>query len=122
MPLEGGAEPVLVHPDYPVQVVASCSGWDFFSLLAAVLVARALAGRPGRARQRNIALAVPVAALVAVVTNAGRLAAVLGAGRFVLPHLPPVAAVSFHTALGVAMFLPVLIISCLVWERRVCHV
>lgn len=117
VPLLPGPEPVLAHPDYPVQVVASCSGWNFLSLLAAALVARAWAAR----RIGPAALALPAAAAIAVLVNAGRLAAVSLAGRFLLPHLPPVAAVSFHTALGVAVFLPALILACLLWERRIIH-
>ena len=54
--------------------------------------------------------------------NAGRLAAVTAGGRYLLPHLPPLAVVPFHTALGVALFLPALILTWLVWERKVCHV
>lgn len=117
VPLEAGPEPVLAHPDYPVQVVASCRGWNFLSLLAALLVARAL----GRGRGRAAALALPLAAAVTVLVNAGRLAAVSLAGRFVVPHLPGNAVVTFHTALGVAVFLPMLIVCCAAWERRLNH-
>jgi exosortase/archaeosortase family protein len=118
VPLVGGPEPVLADPTYPVQVVRACSGWSFFSLCAAVLVAGALY----RGRGRAALAALPVALVVTLVVNAGRLAAVVAGGRYVLPHLPPLAVVSFHTALGVALFLPALIGTWIVWQRRLYYV
>jgi len=123
VPLEGGSEPVLAHPDYPIQVVVTCSGWSFFCLLAALLSGRAMFMPRGvRSRWPLAVLAIPVAALLALLTNAGRFVAVLVGGLYVLPHLPSVAVASFHTALGVAVFLPVLIITYVFWDRRFSHV
>jgi exosortase/archaeosortase family protein len=123
VPMGPGAEPVLGPPDCPMQVVASCGGWDFFCLLAALLVGRALWAQDGAAIRRSgrVAAALPAAALVTVVTNAGRLAAVFAGGILVLPHLPPSAAAAFHTGLGLAAFLPALLLTWIVWDRRVCH-
>lgn len=122
VPLEGGVEPIVAHPGLPVQVVTSCSGWSFFCLLAALLVGRVLASSaPGRRALVWALLALPLAAAITVLANAGRFVAVVVGGLRVLPHLPVLAGASFHTAIGVAVFLPALIMVYVIWERRICH-
>jgi len=123
VPLQGGAEPIVAHPMLPVQIVSSCSGWHFFCLLAALLAGRVLAtGNALRWHYAWALLALPLAAGITVLVNASRFVVVVLGGLHVLPHLPALAAATFHTALGVAVFLPALILSYVVWERRICHV
>lgn len=119
IPLLPGPEPILDHPVYPVQVVASCGGWDFFSLLAALLTGHTIRLKPFRMIRAFFIL--PVAAAVTVLANAARLVSVLLGGLYVLPLLPSPSMHAFHTALGVAIFLPSLILAFIAWERSIRH-
>ena len=121
--LEGGVDPIIAHSLFPLQIVRTCSGWSFFCLLAALLVARALAS-PARwqCHLQLTVLAVPLAAVITLLANAARFVTVVTGGRYVLPHLPPLAGASFHAAIGVAVFLPTLIVAYSLWERRIDNV
>ena len=123
VPLEGDVAPIVAHPLFPLEIVPTCSGWSFFCLLAALLVGRAVVAA-GRQRRRFwlAALAIPLAAAITLLVNAARFVAVIASGLFVLPHLPPLVGASFHTAMGVTVFLPALLVVYTLWERSLDHV
>jgi exosortase/archaeosortase family protein len=113
---------VIDHPTLPVEVVRACSGWDLFRLMAALLSGRVVAHPSSWRHALPFALlSLPVAATVTEVVNAGRLAAVVASGLYIVPHLPPVTVHSFHTALGIAFFLPALLLTWSLWDRRASH-
>lgn len=114
--LNPGEPPLLMHPLFPLRVVEGCSGADFFGLLTGLLAWVSL-----RLRPRLLGL-VPLAAyLMTVVANAGRLVAVLISESLFSSRLPDYLHGSLHAATGIAVFLPLLIATYLVWERMIAY-
>lgn len=110
----------LEHPALRLDVVPACGGWDFLSMLTALLAGRCVYARPGR-RALQLAAVIPVALLVTVAANTARFVVVLTGNVLFVPHLPDAALCAFHTALGVGIFLPVLIVTYLLWEKATRH-
>ncbi len=114
--LSPGEPPLLMHPLFLLRVVEGCSGSDFFGLLTGLLVWVSL-----RLRPRLVWLAPLAAYLMTVIANAGRLVAVLVSESFLASRLPDYLHGSLHAATGIAVFLPLLIATYLVWERMITY-
>ena len=112
----------LEHPALRIDVVPACGGWDFLSMLAALLVGRCMYARPRRrALAVQLCAVIPIALFITIAANAARFVVVLTGNILLAPHMPDVALSAFHTALGVGIFLPVLIVTYLLWEKVTRH-
>jgi exosortase/archaeosortase family protein len=107
---------MLPSGELPVLVTATCSGADFFLIVAALV-----GWHLGRQRVRTtgaiiagLATAVPVAVFV----NALRIVAVVQAHRWVIPRLPEAYGAFAHMLTGVAVFLPALIALNILFETH----
>lgn len=92
----------------PLLVTAACSGADFWILVGAILAWHR--ARAGKALWRSAAFGLAVAPFLSIPANAVRIAALAGAHRWLIPQFPPAAASFLHLLVGVAVFLPTLIL------------
>lgn len=101
--------PVLIHPSLRVAVGASCSGGDFFALLAGAGTALAVHHRAGA---RSAALLPIFIYALAIAANAFRIVA--GAQARLWSEWFPAAVPdeTLHSAVGAAVFSTVLITTC----------
>jgi exosortase/archaeosortase family protein len=113
--LPSGEPPLLLQGQHSLRVVDGCSGADFFGLLAGLLLWVTLSRRP-----RLAWLVLPVAYVLTVGANAGRLAAILVMESNLSPHVPIYLHGSLHAATGIAVFLPLMIVTYAACERMVC--
>lgn len=104
----------------PLLVTTACSGYDFFSLLVAMVVL-ALSARIGRAGPGPWLGALVAAYAVAIVSNAARVVSVAHVDALAQVFLPSMLADSVHRAAGMAVFLPVLMFVYALVERGTLH-
>ncbi len=101
---------LLDHPRIAVHVVEACSGYDFFSLLYAVLCAIAVryAARVGL----QLFILLPVAVGLTLAANTARIVCAVDA-RVLCAWLPAgPSAEAMHLAVGVFVFVTILAASC----------
>lgn len=110
-PIVGSVDAFLLpHGTLDIRVLESCSGFDFFALLSAILSAMAV-GRAKRPVMRLVLL-VPVCWAIALLANSVRIISAVQVHLLadVLPRsLSPSAA---HTIVGVSVFILFLAVSC----------
>lgn len=115
---------VIARSAGDIEIYSPCSGFQFFTLLVG-LTAFALADqRVARRHPVFFSLTLPAAYLITLVVNAGRIVAVAGGVALLQGHLPPDVMDALHIGTGVAVFLPVLLVSyfALSERRRSAHV
>lgn len=110
-----GSEPVVSAWGRFVRVTSACSGADFLGLSCALLLWAAVRRRP-----RWAWFVPPAAWLLTLVANTGRLLLVLLAEPL-MGSLSEALARAVHMGLGVAVFLPLLIVAYAIWERMLCR-
>jgi exosortase/archaeosortase family protein len=109
--------PVIVHPLTALRVVPGCAGAEFLGLLAGILLWISLRHRP------LVALWIaPLAWLLTIIANGIRLAGLLHIQNLMGDRLPAYLHNSLHSIVGVALFLPLLVVASVWWERKVCRV
>ncbi len=101
----------------PVLVTRACAATDYFVLLAPVVAwrLRPLLRGPVAAAALGLALAVPLTLAI----NALRILAVAEAHRWVIPRFPAAYGDFLHLLVGVAVFLPALLVLNLVLRHHV---
>ncbi len=114
--LDAEAAPVLLHPDFPLRVIPGCSGADFIGLLAGLLLWVSF-----RKRLRTAWLIPLLAWSLTVFANGARLAGLLLVELLIAERLPVYLHNTLHAVTGVAIFLPVLVMTYALWERMVCR-
>lgn len=98
----------LPHPGIDIRVIESCSGYDFFSLLLAVLAG--IVVRQGVRLGTRLSLLVPLCFGIAILANTVRILSAVQVRLFVdLPGLSP--GVS-HVIVGVSVFALFLALAC----------
>ena len=113
--LEPDAAPVLLHPEFPLRVIPGCSGADFVGLLAGLLLWVSF-----RKRLRTVWLIPLLTWTLTVFANGARLAGLLLVELLIAERLPEYLHNTLHAVTGVAIFLPVLVMTYALWERKVC--
>ena len=113
--MEADAAPLLLHPDFPLRVIPGCSGADFIGLLTGLLFWVSF-----RKRRPTVWLIPFLAWILAVLANGARLAGLLLVELLIAERLPVYLHNTLHAVTGVAIFLPVLVMTYALWERKVC--
>ncbi len=104
----------------PLLVTTACSGYDFFSLLVAMVVL-SLAARPGRANFTLWLGSLAATYVVSIIANASRVVAAAHVDLFAAALVPPSLLHGIHRAAGMAVFLPIMMFVYLLTERREFH-
>jgi len=110
---------VLMHPALDIRVVETCSGYDFFALLYAVL--GGMVFRYARHPWRQIAVLLPAAYAIALGANSARIVCAAQARLHAEALAPLLSAQAAHFTVGVCIFATVLAASSLaarlIYER-----
>ena len=108
--------PVLLYPERALRVVAGCAGADFLGLSSGLLLWVSIRLRPVRA-----SLVLPAAWLLTVLANGVRLAGLVLAEAVMVERVPVYLHNALHAVVGIAVFLPALVMAYAFWERKVCR-
>ncbi len=113
--VDGNDRFILTHPGLELQILPGCSGFDFFTLLAAFWCAHWM--KTGRRSFPAVVGLLTLAYMATVLTNACRLICGFYARLLRPDFIPSSLNNAIHNILGIAIFLTVIIVSN-IWLQR----